>query len=956
MVNKPQCKSIPLELKNKLHQTFRDNPYRLKRNASGRERPSTRTNYTFANLRADLFVFNEYFKAHHPDRYKISLPSVRVEDLYQAFGSRKTERIPSEIRDLLCYYAFWKPWNDCSQLLGEIEPDNYYEPKTISHRDSRKKTSDAVVMLDQLFWASQTAVELTIKEKVSYLFENNTSFKLLPRIIAQNAYVSPADELMISDNRGNQILKSVLHVLSHCGQNSILRISASMGDGKSTLVWHLAKKWSTTFHVCFFSGTVDEDDDIYFADLPSRIPVVIIIDNCAQFPLSTIIEAAEAHYKNHVVYFVFADQAFRFNGIEEWEELIADREIFDLVLSNTPFFLHSVFELLKSHLQQDYSIVPEKKLISAEKGFFRLSSTETLVDKIEVLLNSLGLDNGNKRGGKDWLAWQQSTVDQNGFLQGLFGMVATFYQFGMSVPLGVFSREQQEEIIWFLSPRDSDTRHQFPIILENDSLWLRHESSAHRYLKIPAHRNLAIRFFKNQLTDNTSIDYQYLLRNIYWKRPFKESFIFNSFPSSVEFYESCLATFHRHLRQLSPILTTESNKTQVEMAKVYTVLGRRPEAFSLLLNIIQKNHVYDVHARTLLLSMYLDEALDKQYQALKLLIEALAIAKESLIIKFKIHKVLIRLSTSDGQFSSSQTLYKMLQQQLIDIKTFFKICHQILEACPSTENNRLFPTPTLLNYLLDRNDLYAVKSIIVLVENALSSSLFSWVDVTDSIFQFIKQDNPVDNKAEMIEAWAAKFERNGQRHIALTILRVGKITKPFYETNKTLISNYLIRNKRYRDCIKLFSNTSYDQLHISHSLNLFKAYLSLDEWDQAERCVDNAIEYQPANKHQKILVGALFFAASKNAIPFLNRLLTHCLSNFPENQDLQLWRFSLVILNNNLTVGKIDRLLSLLAKENKLQSGQSDLIAKIQKRISYEKDTRLSYKLIILHKTLVTKA
>lgn len=768
-------------------------------------------------------------------------PSTLRRTLDGKLGSDKANgkfKVKYSILDVMCYISWEKSlltsvanenenWGDDDKYTVEIpeyakdEINDFlnhrsveskfqvHKPDTTNNLSINKVISNPSVknlmILDDNYWEVQRQYYISDRQRISYLADLNSSPRLLPKIIANEFYIKPPESLIKSGKERETILIDELFN-SVESQRILIKISDSLGQGKSTWCLHLAYKFKSS-HFVLFVEDIEESEQYGFPEIDEDKPVLLLVDNCTKKPIYNLILGLKEFYKSRQIIVCLFDQTIRYKNISNWSDIVEEfDEIFPCKVPISETFFNEVLEKLLNTVDvsdEKLGLSNNSKWLRLQKEFLA-SSFLSLVDKIYSILDFLNQTNTIKYTGFDWQVWNELTKNEPSILKHLFCIVATYFQFGRPVPLGMFQKDpinEQELIIKFLSADTPDEKDDYPILIENDHLFLRHEYLAKRYFdSSESHKNYARRLFVDSLQIKRSEDYVRLFRNIYWHNDFENSFLITAFSSPDAFYKKSIILFEQYYKTIDiSVKNDEAEKTLMELSKLYFEFDK-PKSYKLLRTIIENNQSDDVHARTLLASYFTSEGLQERIEALELLRTALRIQSDSFEIIRKIPKLFYKLSM-ETEFSYFNESLNMFRADLISLKS---LC--IL---------------TKIFYLISPQNLDTLKLIKFLDGdlNFNKSAHLSWLHLQATMF--LDQRNTNFKTSYLIFKLSKTFldSREYTKTLKLFLFMKGKYLRP---PNRIQLINCYLGLQMFKSAKKQLDFFRLDKKSLSRKIYLLK--------------------------------------------------------------------------------------------------------------------------------------
>jgi hypothetical protein len=771
------------------------------------------------------------------EKYKNIAGSLSSDKIKRALNGRLDSNgvfVPKNqgLLDILCWYSLEKNWKDILRKFSILEDKINFRTTGANEDDINEeiipnsepeilskapKVYNQFSLLDDNFWQIQKQANISNRERVSYLANLNSSSKLLPKIIVNEYYVKPPDTLIkLGKEREELEIDDLFNSVEN--QFTLVKIADSVGQGKSTFCLHLAFVLKVS-HFVLLVNNIEDNEPMNFPAINEDKPILFLVDDCSKKPIYDLVIAAKNFYKNRQIIVCLFDQTIRYKNIARWSEI---REEFDDLFTCSVPASRNFFEKTLTLLLEAIQFHEKQSGISNNNTWYFLkqeflnSNTLSLVDKIYSILEFLGQTSNIKYSGFDWQVWDQLTKNECSLLKNLFCIVATYFQFGRPVPLGMFKRDttnEQEIIIQFLSADTAEEKEDYPILIENDHLALRHEYLAKHYFSSSEnHKDLARRLFTNALQSDREQNYVHLFRNIYWHDDFENSFLIEAFYTIEAFYKRCIVLFEQYLKCIdATIKDDELEKTQMELAKLYYLFDKN-KSFELLQTIINNNEAHDVHGRTLLAGYYTLEGLERRLQALELILDALKIRRDNYHTIWKIAPLFFQLS-QETKFSFFEKTVHLYKTGYISLKSLCVVAKEFYMIAPSS------PQTLKLIEFLEGNFAFS--------EDAHNS----WLQLQAAVF--LDKSFLESQKSYIIFHLAKRFIELNQytKTLKLFLFSNEKFIKP---QNRIQLINCYFGMRKFNKAQRQLNFFKFDERLQSHKIYLLK---QAELYYQTQKCV-----------------------------------------------------------------------------------------------------------------------
>ncbi|MCP4570386.1 MAG: tetratricopeptide repeat protein, partial [FCB group bacterium] len=415
-------------------------------------------------------------------------------------------------------------------------------------------------------------------------------------------------------------------------KTTLIKILSRGGEGKSTFLYHIAKKYSDRFNVVMvenISSDVLAQIEIGLgSDIASK-PILLLLDNPSIYSEALVNLAPKivSGFRNFNLTMVITEREFRYSNIEDIDRF---EHCFQPVIEmqyRAQNLRAQIFEKLFSLLTENQS-QPES-IKSDAYGIYIEDSRKSISECTFSLINYLRT-NAGITFEFDWEDWARFSSKSAPGLQRLYLVIATFYQFGFNLPI-TFAAEylpnaDHLEIISILGSSNN-----LPIYRRGRHLYLRHETLASWFIdyeddglrKNQESSEIIFRDFLDRI--NTEFD-RNLLIWLYKSKDFQESYLTQIL--TTEKYQNLIKKYiGDHPNEL---------KCRTELGKIYQHQDKYDEAERILLESLEIDNRH-LHARTELAKIYQHQ--DKYDEAERILLESLEIDNRHLHARTELAKI-----------------------------------------------------------------------------------------------------------------------------------------------------------------------------------------------------------------------------------------------------------------------------------------------------------------------------
>lgn len=426
------------------------------------------------------------------------------------------------LHELLCQYGFNNTYEKTLETIG-LKANKNIIPQNLPQ---------CILLINQDLFTRETITNSSILKKITvdyYLRFNNMSTNLM-RVVANDIYIKPPDILTFKSEEVvlNTSIKDILAKADKFFP-ILIKILAAGGTGKSTLLFHLAKQVHQEFHTIYIRkiepGAIF--DYVRSAFKYDKRSLVILLDDIStdennKERLAELGEIILSLSSTIRIALIISERSARFVKLKQRSDF--EKPFIGYIYSvqySTKRLLSDIFNKIFQCLQNE---TQSNNILSQTEAFsiFTHEKFESLVDRTFHFLSIIKRQHPKIEYNFDWQDWNKLCKDEYSIFWELYKIVASFYQFGVSVPLAFvkdyYSINGSVDLLTRLITHDAN--FSFPInIYRNedgrDLLRLRHEKMGEWYFKIEdPERRVISDFFSRFLNSIQSKSYSYLFRNL----------------------------------------------------------------------------------------------------------------------------------------------------------------------------------------------------------------------------------------------------------------------------------------------------------------------------------------------------------------------------------------------------------------------------------------------------------
>ncbi|MEK0351164.1 MAG: hypothetical protein QQN60_08075, partial [Nitrosopumilus sp.] len=419
-------------------------------------------------------------------------------------------------------------------------------------------------IIDADFW---DGVREHTDKKYLYLYYTNTDSSpvRITDVVANDWY--------IKNDKVDRTFEGMLRSVEK-NSSKLIKILSRAGEGKSTFLWHIAKKYSSQFNVVVLEKISKE----VFIRIEQRLsqnapnlPLLILLDNPSICGEDLVILAPKliSGFRSRGLTLVVSEREFRYKNIEDVEVFENNFNNVHSIEYKSNHLRSKIFNKLFKLFQTEYE-VPEELREKARSVYLRdvrKSTSECTYAVIKYLKSVSSI-----KFTFDWEDWEKFTTNKEPGLKNLYLILATFYQFGFSLQIDFCAKFMEGvksiDIIQVLGES-----YNLPIYRRSNRLFLRHETIASWYLDnseeaTRKNRICSEMVFKEFLEEIRTDFERNLLIWIYKNNDFQDSYLADYL--SIEKRADILRNYiKKNKKEL---------KCRTELAKIYQHQGKYDEA------------------------------------------------------------------------------------------------------------------------------------------------------------------------------------------------------------------------------------------------------------------------------------------------------------------------------------------------------------------------------------------
>ncbi|MBC8489056.1 MAG: hypothetical protein H8D45_23795, partial [Bacteroidetes bacterium] len=420
-------------------------------------------------LALQFAIFSGFY---HDDENQILTISNEIFSYFKTAFTNELLRNPNEsiinLNNIL-EIQFKISQTELDRLRKEVERFQKFlmekEQLRIKYADFKISNSD--------FW--ETIKQQSEEDRLFLYYTNTDSSPVrLKDVVANDFYV-------INDKIDYQFFT----ILEECLKNqySLIKIISRGGEGKSTYLYHIAKRCCSEYNVIILENfnkeiLIDIESQLQFDESPK--PFLFLLDNPSLFEDELIQSTPKliSAFRKYGLVIIIAEREFRYENFEDKIEFENNfNQVYEInyVAQNLK---ERIFNKLFSLFQINYD-VPEYLRNDAKRIYFQdkpKSLSESTFAVIKEIVKRTGI-----KFIFDWVDWEKYTKEREPRLNELYLIIATFYQFGFSLPIDFcikFLKDVNRRTIIKLISES----YNHPIYMRRDHLFLRHETIATWYL------------------------------------------------------------------------------------------------------------------------------------------------------------------------------------------------------------------------------------------------------------------------------------------------------------------------------------------------------------------------------------------------------------------------------------------------------------------------------------------
>lgn len=447
---------------------------------------------------------------------------------------------------------------------------------------------------------------------IKYYTNINSSSLLLPSVIAEDFYV-PNEEIIIKafSSSHESVKTSIYKVLppKAGNNNTFIRINANGGTGKSTLLYHIGKKYFDEYHV------------LYFTELPNKLyslpkftedykPVIILLDNYSKFSEQLNIFAQELNK-------LYFSRGYSLITTERYiQESIIDKkiirevdenfsEVIECTINHPSPFYENIFDKIIHNIDSDSKISDDRRKNLKER--FAEKSKATIAERIIDFILNINHANLGFQFSFDWEDWEELCKNDSLLnpYSNLYSIVAAFNNYNITPPI--------EFCINLLGIKDpylintysifSKPYFDFPILIKKDKCFeLRNPNLSKWFIKERDSTGiLTKKYFQLALAGFNNSENMYLLRNSYRNYELRRK---NELGELIPEKEKLLLIFESYIKANPKDLDNAKNK--MEMVVINLQKNDITNAKTILKEMVSADSK-EIHARTKLADILIRE-------------------------------------------------------------------------------------------------------------------------------------------------------------------------------------------------------------------------------------------------------------------------------------------------------------------------------------------------------------
>ncbi|MDU9049903.1 MAG: tetratricopeptide repeat protein [Candidatus Electrothrix sp. Rat3] len=709
---------------------------------------------------------------------------------------------------------------------------------------------------------------------------------------------------------------------------SLIKILSRGGEGKSTFIHHISRKYYTKYHIVFLKEL--ETDGLSWleyrlAQNTDDLPVILVLDNPAVYidKLPAFFRQVAHGFRKYRMVTLVAEREFRYSNmrsIREFESVYD--EVYQLDYKNINL-RKQIFRQLMAALEREKkfsdTVVNNALKIFLEEG--QLAKRKSISECIYTVIRYLK-QNDALKFQFDWEDWDNFTQKNCPDLRRLYLVVATFYQFGYSLDIDFCADFLKRADAIDIEDTLSASRN-LPICLRGKYLSLRHETLADWYLddstpETAGNRKNSRRIFKDFLdridtafskdlfiwiSKNKDFRRSYLSRLLDDKKQTKilEDFITEN-PKELKCRTELSKIYQQQKKwdeaekTLMDLLELDSNNLQArtELSKIYQQQKKWDEAEKILMDLLELDS-NNLQARTELSKIYQQQK--KWDEAVKPLKEYIALDPQGLHPRTELskiyqqqkkwdeaEKILMELLKLDSNNLQARTeLSKIYQQQkkwdeaVKPLKEYIALDPQGLH--PRTELSKIYQQQKkwdeaekiLMELLkLDSNNLQARTEL-----SKIYQQQKKWDEAEKILMESLEIDpEQLHPRTELSKIYQQQKKWDEAEKILMESLKID----PEQLHPRTELSKIYQQQKKWDEAEKILMELlEFDSNNLQARTELSKIYQQQKKWDEAEEVLHQCLEINPDDITSLLELGKILAKTGsklKDAELYFNHILS----------------------------------------------------------------------------------
>ncbi|TKJ36581.1 hypothetical protein CEE37_14980 [candidate division LCP-89 bacterium B3_LCP] len=368
-------------------------------------------------------------------------------------------------------------------LLAQTTIEEFHdEVKKISEKlakeELKKEWEDSIRLdykdfdlIDEDFW-ERVRIDSDIDHLYMYYTRTDSSPTKLLDVVANDFYIS-------NENIDSELDRILIDTVQNC--TTLIKILSKGGEGKSSYLYHLAKKHHRFYNVVLFRDLNKQiliQVESLLGDKPS-LPLMFLMDNPSIYGEDLVQSGNNIikRFRKNGIVVVLTEREFRYDKIDNIDTFEGTFNYRNEITYKANSLREPVFDKLFTFFQKEFKLTDDVRE-GAKRVYFK-DERRSLSERTFAVIKHLRKEK-QIEFAFDWEDWEKFAAANKPELEDLFLIIATFYQFGFNLDID-FCAKFLERIDAPGLIKTLGVSHNLPIYRESHRLTLRHETIAEWY-------------------------------------------------------------------------------------------------------------------------------------------------------------------------------------------------------------------------------------------------------------------------------------------------------------------------------------------------------------------------------------------------------------------------------------------------------------------------------------------